>query len=224
MVATLIPKLRVHFAEFLNEGSPAHLRILSPHTCVGLRYGRCSSHQKLFSTVWGQRLREYFYSLRVTPQPQPCGFAYMTAYTLAQELPISCSPTLLCHSIAQTIHTGTGISTSCPSPTLSASDQVPTYPGTTIVAQESLCFRWEGFSPSFSLLIPTFSLPISPPCLTAQLLPYGNAPLPHMPKHVATASVPYFSPGNLRRRVSRPVSYYALFKWWLLLSQHPGCL
>ena len=41
---------------------------------------------------------------------------------------------------------------------------------------------------------------------------------------VATASVSYFSPGNLRRRVSRPVSYYALFKWWLLLSQHPGCL
>ena len=40
MAATLIPKLRVHFAEFLNEGSPAHLRILSPHTCVGLRYGR----------------------------------------------------------------------------------------------------------------------------------------------------------------------------------------
>ena len=38
--ATLIPKLRGHFAEFLNEGSPAHLRILSPHTCVGLRYGR----------------------------------------------------------------------------------------------------------------------------------------------------------------------------------------
>ena len=33
-VATLIPKLRVHFAEFLNEGSPAHLRILSPHTCA----------------------------------------------------------------------------------------------------------------------------------------------------------------------------------------------
>ena len=43
-MATLIPKLRVHFAEFLNEGSPAHLRILSPHTCVGLRYGRQLSH------------------------------------------------------------------------------------------------------------------------------------------------------------------------------------
>jgi hypothetical protein len=32
------------------------------------------------------------------------------------------------------------------------------------------------------------------------------------------------SPGNLWRSVIRPVSYYALFEWWLLLSQHPGCL
>lgn len=32
------------------------------------------------------------------------------------------------------------------------------------------------------------------------------------------------SPVHCRRRTPRPVSYYALFKWWLLLSQHPGCL
>src|SRR5262249_61223559 len=32
------------------------------------------------------------------------------------------------------------------------------------------------------------------------------------------------SPVHYRRRNPRPVSYYALFKWWLLLSQHPGCL
>src|SRR5204863_8818606 len=31
-------------------------------------------------------------------------------------------------------------------------------------------------------------------------------------------------PDHLRRCCARPVSYYALFKWWLLLSQHPGCL
>ena len=30
--ATLLPKLRVHFAEFLNEGSHKHLRILIPPT------------------------------------------------------------------------------------------------------------------------------------------------------------------------------------------------
>ena len=34
----LIPKLRGHFAEFLNHSSLAHLRILSLTTCVGLRY------------------------------------------------------------------------------------------------------------------------------------------------------------------------------------------
>jgi hypothetical protein len=33
-----------------------------------------------------------------------------------------------------------------------------------------------------------------------------------------------FIPDHLRRYSTRPVSYYALFKWWLLLSQHPGCL
>jgi hypothetical protein len=35
----LLPKLRGYFAEFLNEGSLARLRILTPPTCVGLRYG-----------------------------------------------------------------------------------------------------------------------------------------------------------------------------------------
>src|SRR5262245_55936450 len=31
------------------------------------------------------------------------------------------------------------------------------------------------------------------------------------------------SPVHYRRGTPRPVSYYALLKWWLLLSQHPGC-
>ena len=38
-MALLLPKLRSHFAEFLNNTSPAGLRILSSSTCVGLRYG-----------------------------------------------------------------------------------------------------------------------------------------------------------------------------------------
>ena len=37
--APLLPKLRGHFAEFLNKGSPVRLRILSLPTCVGFRYG-----------------------------------------------------------------------------------------------------------------------------------------------------------------------------------------
>jgi hypothetical protein len=74
-----------------------------------------------------------------------------------------------------------------------------------------------------------FALPIPPPPLTgtasqaygtlryralAQLLEQAHPQL----RYVALAPV------HLRRRISiRPVSYYAFFKGWLLLSQPPGC-
>ena len=41
--ASLLPKLRDQFAEFLNNPSPVGLRILSSSTCVGLRYGHLTS-------------------------------------------------------------------------------------------------------------------------------------------------------------------------------------
>ena len=37
-MAHLLPKLRCQCAEFLNQGSLKRLGILSPPTCVGLRY------------------------------------------------------------------------------------------------------------------------------------------------------------------------------------------
>ena len=42
---------------------------------------------------------------------------------------------------------------------------------------------------------------------------------------VSTSSVYGFSPVTFsaQRPLFRPVSCYAFFKWWLLLSQHPGC-
>ena len=52
--ATLLPKLRVYFAEFLNAGSLARLRILILPTCVGLRYGPCQVY-----------LRDCFSALRL---------------------------------------------------------------------------------------------------------------------------------------------------------------
>ena len=53
-----------------------------------------------------------------------------------------------------------------------------------------------------------------------------NAPLPRAAskRGYVTASVITLSPVNCRRRCTRPVSYYALFQGWLLLSQPPGCL
>ena len=42
--APFLPKLQGHFAEFLNNASPAGLRILSSSTCVGLRYGHIENN------------------------------------------------------------------------------------------------------------------------------------------------------------------------------------
>ena len=53
--APLIPKLRGHFAEFLNVGSLEHLWILSSPTCVGLRYGRLMNWLRGFSRQYGGR-------------------------------------------------------------------------------------------------------------------------------------------------------------------------
>ena len=49
--ASLLPKLRDQFAEFLNNPSPVGLRILSSSTCVGLRYGHLSIHQNFSRLV-----------------------------------------------------------------------------------------------------------------------------------------------------------------------------
>jgi hypothetical protein len=50
--ASLLPKLRDHYAEFLDHVSLVHLRLLASPTCVGLRYGRPNvSPAQLFSRV-----------------------------------------------------------------------------------------------------------------------------------------------------------------------------
>ena len=49
----LLPKLRRHFAEFLNHSSPDRLGILYPPTCVGLGYGRHTNSLLGFSWQHG---------------------------------------------------------------------------------------------------------------------------------------------------------------------------
>jgi hypothetical protein len=101
--APLLPKLRGYFAEFLNEGYPAHLRILSPPTCVGLRYGHPLVSLEAFLDSVGSVSSPVF-------QQAPHhlsgfslgGFASQTPYRLRREFPSSRLPTLLCHSFTQT--------------------------------------------------------------------------------------------------------------------------
>ena len=60
-MAPLLPKLRGHFAEFLNNASPVGLRILSSSTCVGLRYGY-STNNSGFSWQPAHALRYYAFA------------------------------------------------------------------------------------------------------------------------------------------------------------------
>ena len=172
--APLLPKLRGHFAEFLNNASPAGLRILSSSTCVGLRYGHMI-HNSGFSRQMVCVLR-YFCSLRVTPldwdTDLPVSLLLCLHRSFLSRLTLSfCVPTFL-------IYRSTGISTCCPSatsfdlalgPDLPRADQL--YPG-------NLGYS-AGRIPTFlSLLIPAFSLPDTPQLLSVLLLRISNAPLP----------------------------------------------
>ncbi len=62
------------------------------------------------------------------------------------------------------------------------------------------------------------SRPSGRPSLQTERSPTAPAKLRPM------ASVPSLAPLSFPRRITRPVSYYALFKGWLLLSKPPGCL
>ena len=99
-MAPLLPKLRGHFAEFLNHSSPERLSILNQTTCVGFRYGPCTHIARGFS-------RQH----RHIKHPQQSGYASrLTLY--AERIYLSCGPhayttihsvaltTNLCHPIA----------------------------------------------------------------------------------------------------------------------------
>ena len=62
----------------------------------------------------------------------------------------------------------------------------------------------------------------SPPPLPRTASPRRTT-LPYQLKSSAD-SARRLTPDHFRRGTSRPVSCYALFKWWLPLSQHPSCL
>ena len=89
--APLLPKLRGHFAEFLNEGSLARLRILSLPTCVGLRYGHYLT--SLLETISWQYGVSHFATITAAPHHlsglMMDGFAYPSPYGFDRVLPIT---------------------------------------------------------------------------------------------------------------------------------------
>ena len=172
--APLLPKLRGHFAEFLNNTSSVGLRILSSSTCVGLRYG-CHEHNSGFSRQPAHTLR-YLFSLRITSSDCMTVFPITLLPRLHRSfhsrLVLSfCVPTVL-------IHNSTGISTCCPSATAFALVLGPDLPRADQLYSGNLGYSVYKILTYISLLIPAFSLLNCPRFITSPLHPVNNAPLP----------------------------------------------
>ena len=140
------------------------------------------------------------------------GFACQTAYLLGRALPFARALSFLCHSIAQTVCCGTGMSTCCPSPTrlrLGLGPDLPWVddrcPGILrLSVGRILTFLFDTHTGILSSCLSS--------CPSGQPSPMQERSPTHVSFKIhAKASVPYFSPEHFRRRVSRPVSYYALF-------------
>ena len=173
-LALLLPKLRSHFAEFLNNASPVGLRILSSSTCVGLRYGYPVNNSG-FSWQPAHTLL-YFFSIRITSSDctpdLPDVLLPRLHRSFHSRLVLSvCVPTVL-------LQDSTGISTCYPSTTSFDLTLGPDLPRADQLYSGNLRYS-AGRIPTFlSLLIPAFSLPYNPQLLPVLLPLASNAPLP----------------------------------------------
>ena len=102
--ASLLPKLRDQYAEFLDHVSLVHLRLLASPTCVGFRYGHLATPHRAFLACRLQRTR-------VLGCPASLAFPSRLAPTRLDGHPQSRSsfvPVSLCGS---TLQDETGLST-----------------------------------------------------------------------------------------------------------------
>ena len=115
-MALLLPKLRSHFAEFLNRGYLARLRFLTLPTCVGFRYGHPHPSLEAFLVSVESTTSLLNFGRHHISGLTQRGFASVAPYLLKQA-PTACLPILLRHSILKRSVGGIGISTNCPSTT-----------------------------------------------------------------------------------------------------------
>ena len=164
-LALLLPKLRSHFAEFLNNASPVGLRILSSSTCVGLRYGYPANNSG-FS--WqSAHVLPYLFSVRVTSSDcapdLPDTLLPRLHRSFHSRLTLSaCVPTVL-------LQDSTGISTCCPSTTPLGLALGPDLPWADEPAPGNLSLSADRILTYLSLLIPAFSLLSAPTILSISL-------------------------------------------------------
>ena len=178
-MAPLLPKLRGHFAEFLNNASPAGLRILSSSTCVGLRYGYLTNNS---SFSWYSILQLH-YLIRSTSQSRLIvRFFLHNTCSACTGFPFPGSG--LCHTSLQFCYKAVQESfTCCPSTTSFDLALGPDLPGADQLYPGNLGYSACRILTYISLLIPAFSLLNAPLLFSVQLRRINNAPLPLMHMH-----------------------------------------
>ena len=161
-MAPLLPKLRGHFAEFLNKGSPVRLGIFFSSTCVGLRYGHLKPYLAAFLASVDSSASLLF-SLPVSAIA-PSRRTSLSAATSPWTRHIHCRALtiLLCHRFIYAILGGIGISTDCPSSTHLCLDLGPDLPWADEPSPGILRLSTEEFLAPLSLLMPAFSLVYNP--------------------------------------------------------------
>jgi hypothetical protein len=150
----------------------------------------------------------------------PTTAPYQLGGLAARYLPSCVPPSLI------TNPSGTGISTCCPSATPRGLALGPTNPRRINLASEPSGLRCGGFTPPLRYSYRHSHFRSLQACFRSPFPAVRNAPLPSRPKGLGSiASVLHLSPDGLSAPDhTGPVSCYALFKGWLLLSQPPGCL
>ena len=185
--------------------SPEHLGLLDPSTCVGLRYGRRSSTQPRFSWTVGRALRPRGASrLPGTHLLDGCGAPLRRHATCSLR---RCRNVRLL-SIGYAFRPGLR-------PRLTPGGR--TWPG-----KPRICGGRDSHPPFRYSCLHGRSHALQPPS-RGTFTAHSTLSYQVILKYASTTSAVRLSPDHFRRRVSRPVSCYAIFKWWLPLSQHPGC-
>ena len=211
-MAMLLPKLRIHFAEFLNASSSVRLCLLGLPTCVGLWYG--PPQHILRDCFPARRLRALRLPVGRLPPGSPQGTDLPMPLNGSPLRPGLPSPGRA--SPYASSHRSCGRRGNVdPLPIAYASQprlRGRLTPGQIAFTLETSGFRRRGIPPLFSLLMPAFSLPPRPRRLPPPLLPSAERSPTHCTSCSAEASVPRLAPLNCRRRTTRPVSCYALFE------------
>ena len=223
--APLLPKLRGHFAEFLDNASPAGLGILSLSACVGLRYGYMAGYSG-FS--WRPlRLLRYFGSLRLTllaparyfprAASRACTGFPSPGQTSGDASPLSSAA--MQYRILHLLSIGYALRPRLRSRLPRGRSALPRKPWTSGLGDSHPHLATHsGILSSRSSTAPSGAASPERQC----------SPTKESFCFLSRASAACFSPGHFRRRASRPVSYYALFQCmaaseptsWLSLKSH----